>query len=129
MRKITILVLTVFAFGCLSGNIQAWEDKDALQAIKKAVKENPHYSKGKEVKWFKLLVTDDNTRETKVKLTLPIAVIEMFLHACDDEDLRIANDYGRDIDVKKMFKELKQAGPMALIEIRDKGEVVKIWLE
>ena len=128
MRKVTFLVLTFFALSLLPANAAVPEDKEALQAIKKAVKENPHYSKGREVLWFKLLVTDEITKKDKVKITLPIAVVEMFLHACDDKDLQIHDD-DLDIDLKQMFKELKKAGPMALIEIRDKGEVVKIWLE
>jgi len=128
MRKVAFLVLMFFALTLLPFNAAVPEDKEALQAIKKAVKENPHYSKGQKVVWFKLLVTDEITKKDKVKITLPIAVVEMFLHACDDEDLQIHDD-DLDIDLKKMFKELKKAGPMALIEIRDKGEVVKIWLE
>jgi len=128
MRKITLLILTLFVVGLISVNTAVAEDKDALRAIKKAVKENPHYSKGKEVKWFKLLVTDEITKQDRIKLTLPIALVEMFLNACDDDDLQI-QDEDLDIDVKKMFKELKKAGPMALIEIREKGEVIKIWLE
>ena len=128
MRKITLLILTLFVVGLISVNTAVAEDKDALQAIKKAVKENPYYSKGKEVRWFKLLVTDEITKQDRVKLTLPIALVEMFLNACDDDDLQI-QDQDLDIDVKKMFKELKKAGPMALIEVREKGEVIKIWLE
>lgn len=128
MRKTIFLVLLSFVLSLVHAHVVTAEDKDALQAIKQAVKKNPHYQEGKEIKWFKLLVIDENTKETKVKLNLPIGVVEIFMMACDD-DLQIEDDYGREIDIKKMFQELKKAGPAALLEIRDKGEVVKIWLE
>ena len=129
MKKIILLVLTAFVMSLVPVITATAEDKDALQAIKHAVKKNPHYEEGREIMWFKLLVIDENTKETKVKLNLPIAVVEMFLMACDDDDLEIEDNLGREIDIKKMFLELKKAGPTALLEVRDKGEVVKIWLE
>jgi hypothetical protein len=129
MKKIIFFVLAVFVISLVPPSTAAAEDKNALQAIKHAVKKNPHYQEGREIMWFKLLVIDENTKETKVKLNLPIAVVEMFLMACDDDDLEIEDDLGRELDIKKMFLELKKAGPAALLEVRDNGEVVKIWLE
>jgi len=104
------------------------DSDDDLQAVKKAVKENPQYDPGKEAKWFKVLVTDAQTNKDKVKITLPISLVELFMKCADNKNLRIDRDE-YDIDLKELFAELKKVGPMALIEVYEDDEIVKIWLE
>ncbi len=128
MKKAAILFLIVFALIVVLINFLLAGGTDDYQVIKKAVKENPNYKPGKEAKWFKVLVTDSETNKVRVKVTLPISVIEIFLECAGDKHLKIDHD-DCEIDLKEVFKELKELGPMALIEVQEDDEIVKIWLE
>ena len=128
MKKAVILVVTLFALGVILANFLLAGYIDDYQVIKRAVKENPNYKPGKEAKWFKVLVTDSKSNKVQVKVTLSISVVEIFLQCADDKRLRIDYD-DCEIDLKEVFKELKELGPMALIEVCQEDETVKIWLE
>jgi hypothetical protein len=128
MKKVASLVLIAFVLGVFLPNLLLADSKDDIQAIKKAVKKNPDYKVGEEVKWFKVLVTDNKTKKDKVKITLPISLIETLLKCVDEDDLKIDTDKC-DIDLKELFAELKRLGPTVLIEINEDGETVKIWFE
>ena len=128
MKKVASLVLIVFVLGVFLPNLLLADNNDDIQAIKKAVKKNPEYKAGEEVKWFKVLVTDNNTKKDKVKITLPVSLIETLLKCVDDDDLNIDMDEC-DIDLKEMFAELKRLGPAVLIEVIEDDETVKIWFE
>jgi len=128
MKKFAIWTLAVFMLGCFAAPMVKAEKKDDLQAIKKAVKENPAYEAGKDVKWFKVLVTDAKTNKDKVRITLPIAIVEAFLRCADNKHIRM-NRKDCDIDIGALFAELKKVGPMSLIEVMDEDEIVKVWLE
>ena len=128
MRKTTILVLVaVISCFILAGLLLGKEDFD-LQTIKKAVKKNPQYNAGKEVKWLKVLITDREDKIEKVQVTLPLSLVDLLMNCTKNKELKIeCDDY--DIDLKKLFKELKKAGPMSLIEICGEEATLKIWLE
>jgi len=128
MKKTSTAILVALVAAFLAGPYLHADSRDDLQAIKKAVKENPAYETGKEVKWFKILVTNNKTSKDKVKVTMPIAIVEIFLRFADDKRLRI-RESDCDIDLAAVFKELKAMGPMALIEVYEDDETVKIWLE
>jgi len=130
MKKIAVLVLVLFVFVVLLPSLLLADSRDDIQAIKKAVKENPDYKAGEEVKWFKVLITDNDTGKAKVKVTLPIAVVEAILECSHNKHMRIHHDYC-DIDLGELFKELRKYGPMVFIEINDDDEdiTIKVWVE
>jgi hypothetical protein len=128
MKKTSIAILLLMTAAFLLGPYLLADSRDDLQAIKKAVKENPAYEAGKEVKWFKILVADSKTGKDKVRVTMPIAIVEIFLRCADNKHLRI-RESDCDIDLAAVFKELKTMGPMALIEVYEDDATVKIWLE
>jgi hypothetical protein len=132
MKKLTIIA-AVILFGLSlapSAALPADIHDDDADVIKRAVKSNPYYQKGKEVKWFKLEVTNTVTDKVEVKITLPISLFEIILESSRDRDMRIDRD-DLDLDLKELFQSLKKAGPMSIIEIYDEedGHEVKIWLE
>ena len=128
MKKATFTVLAVFALALALGGIALAEGPDDIQAIKKAVKENPNYEPGKEVKWFKVLVTDNKAGKDKVRITLPLSLVEACVKCADDKHLGL--DKGDvDIDFGQLLVELKKVGPMAIVEIYENDETVKVWLE
>ncbi len=128
MKRITVFVLALILMGFMSAGIAFADSDEDYQAVKKAVKDNPQYDPGKEAKWFKVLVTDTQTNKDKVKITLPISLVELFMKCTDNKNLRIDRDE-YDIDLKELFAELKKVGPMALIEVYENDEIIKIWLE
>lgn len=130
MKKITMMVMIAFLLSLTpAAKLQADINDDA-DVIKRAVKTNPDYQEGKEVKWFKLQVTNTFTDKVEVKISLPISLLEMIMASSCDREMRIDRD-DLDMDLKELFQSLKQAGPMSIIEIYDEedGHEVKIWLE
>lgn len=128
MKRLIVSFLAVVMLTGLAGSLAAAGIQNDFQAIKKAVKENPVYESGKEVKWFKVLVTDSKTNKDKVRITLPISLVEVFVRCADNKHVRL-NRHDCDIDVGELFAELKKLGPMALIEVYEEHETVKVWLE
>jgi hypothetical protein len=128
MKRTAWLVLALVGLMFLTPSFASADKRDDLQAIKKAVKENPAYEPGKEVKWFKVLVTDTRTNKETVRITLPIALVEAFMKCSGDKHLRIDHDRC-DIDFQELLGELKKVGPMALVEVYDHDEMIKVWLE
>lgn len=128
MKKWTIVAIIIVALVFALGSFAGAESRDDIQAIKKAVKENPNYEPGKEVKWFKVLVTDNKAGKDKVRITLPLSIVEAFAK-CDGND-HVKIDRGNtDIDFGQLLVELKKIGPMAIVEIYEDDETVKVWLE
>lgn len=128
MKKLIVSFLAVVMLTGLAGSLAAAGIQNDFQAVKKAVKENPVYESGKEVKWFKVLVTDAKTNKDKVRITLPISLVEVFVKCAENKHVRM-NRQDLDIDIGELFAELKKLGPMALIEVYEENEIVKVWLE
>jgi len=113
-----MILILIFGVYTLNGNFS--ED---YKVIKKAVKGK---KASKEVRYFKILVVDNTSRKVKIRLTLPITLVEM-LSECTDDSIKIKGHCR--IDFKAVFKELKKMGPHCLIEIDNGDESVKIWFE
>jgi hypothetical protein len=128
MKKYAGSALAVLALIYLLSPVFAGGADDDLRVIKKAVKENPHYETGKEVQWFKVLVTDNKTNRDVMKVAVPLCLVEIFLGCAKDTKIK-THQGDAEIDLRAVFKELKARGPMALIEIHDDDATVKIWLE
>jgi len=128
MKKTTILVLSVLASAFFLSFFAVAQEKDEFRDIKNAVSTNAASGAEKEAKWFKILITDNRTSKEKVKVTLPISVVEIFLRHADDKHLRF-HDQGAEIDLDQVFKELKAMGPMAIIEVNEDDVTIKVWFE
>ncbi|MGC8745324.1 MAG: hypothetical protein ACP5SQ_01700, partial [Candidatus Saccharicenans sp.] len=108
MKKIiwiTILVLTALF---LSAEFSYPFDRDDYQVIKKAVQENPKVEPVKEVKWFKVLVVDNKSGKEKVKITMPIALVEIFARCADNKEVQMKNMGGK-LNIEELLAELKKA--------------------
>jgi hypothetical protein len=128
MKRTAVATVAIVALVLALGSFVRAEGPDDIQAIKKAVKENPNYEPGKDVKWFKVLVTDNKAGKDKVRVTLPLSLVEAFVKCADNDHLKL--DHGHtDIDFGQLLVELKKVGPMAIIEIFEEDETVKVWLE
>ncbi len=130
MKKSALLTLiAVLAVSLAAAGRPSAEDEDKdIQVVRKAVKESPASASGREAKWFKVLVVDTRTNRERVKITLPISVVEMLIRCSNDHHLRL-HDEDCEIDLKALLSELKKAGPLAIIEVCEDDELVKVWLE
>jgi hypothetical protein len=127
MKKISLVILGIFCLGILAAPAAAANPND-FKAIQKAVKKNPTYEPGREAKWLKILITDKRDEGERVNVTLPLSLVELILGCTDSRHFKV-DDGDCEIDLKAIFKDLKKAGPAALIEIRDDGALIKVWLE
>ncbi len=132
MKKTAVAILALVLLGAATLPADAADRRD-FKVIQAAVKKspNPEYVEGREAKWFKVLITEGRAGEAKIRLTLPVALIELVM-GCDAAR-RVRFDRGRrgpcEVDLKALWAELKKAGPMALVELEDDGTVIKVWLE
>jgi hypothetical protein len=98
---------------------------DDYKIVKNAV-HNP--ARDGAAQWFKIVVTGKKDKADNVKITLPVSLVEIMMNATPDKEFRVNGDCH--VDLKRVWKDLKTAGPMTLVEIAtDDGETVKIWLE
>jgi hypothetical protein len=116
------LIVFVFATSLFAASA------DDYKVIKNAVKIQEASRAGqKSPQWFKILVTGKSGDQEKVKITIPISLVELMLKACPEKKFHV--DDGCQIDIQKVWNELKAAGPLALVEVEDRDETVKIWFE
>jgi hypothetical protein len=128
MKKTSLFILVVFvSVMFLPSFVLAKEDFD-LKTIKKVVKKNPRYKRGKESQWFKLLIMDGDCKKDKLEITLPLSLVDLLFECTKDKKMNIdCGDY--DLNLRKLYKELRRRGPRSLIEFRGEDGVLKIWLE
>ncbi len=128
MKATTRAIVGVIATLLFMGTVAAAERSEDFKTFQKVVKANPSYEPGRTVEWFKVEVTDVRNAKTKVRITLPIALVDIVLKCMDDSRIHL-DDSNCDLDVKSLWRELKKAGPKVLIEIRDGDGIVKVWFE
>ncbi len=127
MRKIAWALAAFFVLSLAAAPLAAIDNKD-LQVIKKAAQEDPAPAPGRTAKWFKILIQNGRTNRETVRVTLPIALVEIFIKSSRNHCVHL-HDSDLDLDLAQIWDELKKLGPMAILEVQDHGELIKIWLE
>ncbi len=128
MKKVAIILIVIIILSFFFALAVLAESGDDIQAIKRAVKKNKTYKPGQEVKWFKFLVTDNKTDKTKLRITLPVVLIEYLIDCTDTKKLKIDREEC-EVDLKELFQDLKKLGPMSVIEIYEDEVTLKVWFE
>ncbi|MBP6909354.1 MAG: hypothetical protein KBC18_02890 [Candidatus Saccharicenans sp.] len=126
-RKVIMAVLMVI-FLCLTAGPSYTSDKDDYQVIKKAVQENPKIQPAGEAKWLKVLIVDKATGKEKVKVTLPLSLVEIFARCAGKEEIKM-DGKNQNLNVEQLIEQLKKAGSMSIVEIDDEEATIKVWLE
>jgi hypothetical protein len=123
-RNLILVVFVLAAFMAAAfpvlGDSSAEKD---YRVIKNAVKEKKDSG---EISWFRIEVTDKKADKVKVKIKLPMSVIDLLIES--DDDLKIDSEKCK-LNLKKILAELKKAGPTTLIEVEEDDVLVKIWIE
>jgi hypothetical protein len=127
-KPTTLIILAVLGFGLAAAPVFAASNDKDFKVIQRAVNQNKAPAASGEVKWLKVVIQDSKSSEAKVKITLPVALIEAVL-ACGDGKHFKVDDGDCEIDLKAVWAALKKAGPLALVEIEDDGAIIKVWLE
>lgn len=127
MKKVIMITTLLLAALMLTGVLLGAGDRDDYQVIKKAVQDSPRVEPVKEVKWFKVLVTDTKTGKEKVRVTMPITLVEIFARCAENKQVKMGNHCS--LNLEQLLAELKKAGPLAIIEVNEEDEIVKVWLE
>jgi len=144
MKTLTKSLIAVIAIAAVLGSTAfaapaAVSDKDNWRVIKNAVQEDGRHEHARgEARWFKIVITDDDSRDEAVRITLPLSLVEGIArlasnhhsrsrHFDCDSDLDL--DIDVDIDFEEVLAQLKKSGPLSLVEIRDDDALIKIWIE
>jgi len=101
---------------------------EEYKVIKRAVNDKKTVGTSNEVTWFKLEVTDKGANKAKVKINIPLSLVEMIAD-CEKEAIDLDLKDKCKISLKTILKELKKNGPLTLIEAEGDKELVKIWFE
>ncbi|MBN1938637.1 MAG: hypothetical protein JW843_03560 [Candidatus Aminicenantes bacterium] len=107
-------------------------DNDNWRVVKNAVKRDARRASTRgEAKWFKILIADRGGDGGELKITLPLSLVEGLarLAALEEDKHFRCGDRDLDIDILEVLEQLKEAGPMALIEIKDDDGLIRIWIE
>ncbi len=129
MKKTAIAIIAILSAAVLAAPAAAARKND-FKVIQAAVKsgakaETPEV---REPRWFKVLIKDHGSDEAALRITLPVALVEVVLASSDCRRFKVDESRG-EIDLKAVWAALKKAGPMALVEIEDDGAVIRVWLE
>jgi hypothetical protein len=127
-KPATFVILAVFGLGLSVATASAAANDKDFKIIQRAVNQDKAPAASGEVKWLKVVIQDSKSSEAKVKITLPVALIEVVLACGEGKHFKI-DDGDCEIDLKAVWAALKKAGPLALVEIEDGGAVIKVWLE
>jgi hypothetical protein len=127
MKRKTNLMLVIFLMVTfMAATLPVLGSAEEYKVIKRAVKDKKTTETTEEVTWFRLEVTDKADNKTKVKIKIPLSLVEMVAD-CEKEAIDLKDKCK--ISLKTILKELKKNGPMTLIEAECDKELVKIWFE
>jgi len=127
MKRKTNLLLVIFLMVTfMAATLPVLGSAEEYKVIKRAVKDKKAPETTDEVTWFRLEVTDKAENKTKVKIKIPLSLVEMFAD-CEEEAIDLKDKCK--VSLKTILKELKKNGPMTLIEVEGDKELVKIWFE
>jgi len=125
-RKRNLLLVIFLMVTFMAATLPVLGSAEEYKVIKKAVKNKKTVKTTDEVTWFRLEVTDKGARKAKVKIRIPLSLVELFAD-CEKEAIDLKDKCK--ISLKTILKELKKNGPMTLIEVDDDEALVKIWFE
>lgn len=122
MKKLILVIVIIFTLVVGTSLVFADSAED-YKVIKKASKNKQDSD---DLTWFRVEVVEKTGKKGKVKIKLPISLVES-LADCSDGAINL--DKKCKFDLKKVLADLKKYGPMTLIEIESDDADVKVWFE
>jgi len=102
-------------------------DPDALTPEKAPPPKAGKSQRGTNGRMFHIEVYQQGAKEPNVELNLPMALAEMAIRALDESTKMELRKQGFDVD--DFWQSLRQLPPMKILTLRDKGNIVKIWID
>ena len=102
-------------------------DPEALNVEKAPAPKTGKPERSANVRMFHLEVFQKGAKEPNVELNLPMALAEMAVRALDESTKEELRKKGFDVD--DFWQSFKQLSPMQILTIRDKDNLVKIWID
>ena len=119
------LILVIFIIATLVvGSAPVFGDSaDDYKVIKNAAKNKKNSD---DITWFRLEVIEKTGDKSKIKIKLPISLVET-LADCTEGKVKLEDNCK--VDLKKVLADLKKHGPMTLVEIESDDANIRIWFE
>ncbi len=102
-------------------------DPEALNVEKAPAPKSGKPERAANVRMFHLEVYQKGAKEPNVELNLPMALAEMAIRALDESTKEELRKKGFNVD--DFWQSFKQLTPMQILTIRDKDNLVKIWID
>ena len=147
MRTMAVgAALVAVAAAAAMGTVRAAAAEDDLAVVKRAVSVQvparapekdtlerrseapPAEVSSRDLRWFKVRITEKGAAAPKVSVTMPFALAELVFKSLPDEALQELK--GEGYDAATFWKKLRDLGPTDVIDIEgDEGERIRIWIE
>jgi len=126
MKRIAIWALAGLLAVTFVVPAAASDNRQDLKVIKRAIRENPDYRAGREATRFNLEIKERGFHRDKLRLTVPLALFDLFFLCADNERVRLDDC---EVDVRALYEELRKAGPGVLLELQGNHGSLKVWLD
>jgi hypothetical protein len=124
-RKMLALILLL---GVLSAATPVWAKfSSEYKLIKRAVEKGDAVARPGAGQWLKMEVVDKKKSGHVVKLSIPIALVDIVVKSAKGDQVNICGS--AELDFRKAWDMLNKGGPAALLEVNCEDDYVKIWLE
>jgi hypothetical protein len=122
MKKLVLIIFIILTL-MVSTIPVSGESAEDYKVIKQAAADKKDAGN---VAWFRLEVTEKTGKKDKVKIKLPISLVET-LADCTEGEINL--DKNCKVNLKKILSDLKKNGPMTILEIESEEADVRIWFE
>ncbi len=102
-------------------------DPEALNVEKRLEAKPGKTRNGSTVRMFHIEVYQQGAKAPNVELNLPMSLADMAIRALDESTKMELKRQGFDVD--DIWRSLKQLPPTKILTIRDKGNLIKIWID
>jgi hypothetical protein len=112
------------------GTITADEGSKLLASIDDSKELNIHESTGEKPKWLRIKVlSNENGKNTKVKVNIPIALVETGLKIGKSFDKNFEESM-KGIDIVEVMEMIRNGAEGKIVEVEsDTGEIVEVYVE
>jgi len=88
----------------------------------------PTLAAAKSVVWMRVEVLDQGGEHTKVKINLPLSLIEVVVDSIDKRDFMAEIEEGHpSLDIPKLWKEIRKMDAQEFVTVESDKENVRVW--
>ncbi|HKY31893.1 MAG TPA: hypothetical protein VJV23_05095 [Candidatus Polarisedimenticolia bacterium] len=80
-----------------------------------------------DIVWMRIEVTESGRENAKVKINLPLSLIEVVVDSIDSRDFMAEIESKHSLDIPKLWREIRRMEVDEFLTIETDGEDVKVW--